>query len=229
MQQSFQKEIYERCVKELSSHAYFLVGNLDICKNLVTDLQNENHMRVNSMDSLYIETPMFSIDDARELRSWISTSPIEGGKKIAIIYMDAVTEEAQNALLKSLEDTPKDTHVFIIKNNTSKILPTLLSRVTLIEFRQMESSNEDSLNFLKMNIPKRLDYVSHMIKNHKEEGDKKEIMEFLVGIESILSATDDVFLKEQAMFVLKSRDTLSDSGSPVKTILESIALTLPMM
>jgi replication-associated recombination protein RarA len=51
-------------------------------------------------------------------------------RRIAIIeYADQMTTEAQNALLKMLEEPPADTVLVLTANNTHALLPTILSRL----------------------------------------------------------------------------------------------------
>ena len=57
------------------------------------------------------------------------TSTSEYAKKIGIIYdADRMNDEAQNALLKTLEEPPRDTLLILASGNPAALLPTTLSR-----------------------------------------------------------------------------------------------------
>jgi DNA polymerase-3 subunit delta' len=57
------------------------------------------------------------------------TSNSEAAKKIGIIYdADRMNDEAQNALLKTLEEPPRDTLLILASGNPAALLPTTLSR-----------------------------------------------------------------------------------------------------
>jgi DNA polymerase-3 subunit delta' len=57
------------------------------------------------------------------------TSNSEFAKKIGIIYdADRMNDEAQNALLKTLEEPPRDTLLILASGNPAALLPTTLSR-----------------------------------------------------------------------------------------------------
>lgn len=219
--------IYKSIIKDLTDHAYFIVGEKSIFETLSNDLVEHGHTEKNSMDFLRINTPMFSMDDARDFRLWLQTVSITGGKKIAIIATSTIGEDAQNALLKSLEDTPKNTHIFIIKDSLSKILPTLLSRMYTVDLTSLDEKRKEAKEFLAMSVPKRLDYVAKFIKKYKDEGDKDELFLFFSDLENELSSNKTKEIIIDAEFVLKAKNAIRDSGAPIKIIFEAVAITLP--
>ncbi|MGI8419624.1 MAG: hypothetical protein ACR2LN_03180 [Candidatus Levyibacteriota bacterium] len=79
-------------------------------------------------------TQSIGIEDIKQLQKKIFLKPIKSKSK-AIIIQDAqlLTPEAQNALLKVLEEPPA--HTMILLNTTSKeaLLPTILSRCQIVE------------------------------------------------------------------------------------------------
>jgi len=86
------------------------------------------------------------IDDAREAISIANTAPM-GGKCRVIIYDEAhkLTNEAQNALLKVLEDTPESTYFILCSTDPDKLLKTVRSRCSTYRF---ELLNEDQMSEL---------------------------------------------------------------------------------
>jgi len=76
------------------------------------------------------------IGTIRELRKEANTKPYEGSYKIFIIdEADAMTQESQNALLKTLEETPPKSVFIMITAFPYRILPTVLSRSSIIKFK----------------------------------------------------------------------------------------------
>jgi DNA polymerase III delta prime subunit len=76
-----------------------------------------------------------SIDAIRELQHFlqlktIGTRPIR--RAVIIEHADGLTTEAQNALLKLLEEPPADTILLMTVDNQRALLPTILSRVQSI-------------------------------------------------------------------------------------------------
>jgi len=76
------------------------------------------------------------IDQIRSLRKHLTYAPIEGGRRIVIINdAHAMTAEASNALLKTLEEPPEDTHIILTAPETTDLSPTIVSRCQHISFR----------------------------------------------------------------------------------------------
>ncbi|MCA9362946.1 hypothetical protein KC851_01375 [Candidatus Kaiserbacteria bacterium] len=73
----------------------------------------------------------FGIDDARELVKKAHGRPLNAEALVLVVRTDFITLEAQNALLKILEEPPVSTRfVFVVASDFS-MLPTLLSRFSL--------------------------------------------------------------------------------------------------
>ena len=74
------------------------------------------------------------VDDVRELAPFAARHAFEGEiKAISILHADELTEQAQNALLKLLEEPPEDTVIVLGAQNRDAVLPTILSRCTVLE------------------------------------------------------------------------------------------------
>jgi DNA polymerase-3 subunit delta' len=70
-------------------------------------------------------------------------------KKVIIIHgVSSLSLNVANALLKMLEEPPKDTFFFLIFNTKELVLPTIKSRTLLIEF----NNGGDNFNFLYENF-----------------------------------------------------------------------------
>lgn len=74
------------------------------------------------------------VDDVRGLAAFVARHSFEGGVKVIYIpRVDALNEQAQNALLKTLEEPQQDTVLVLGAVNTDAVLPTILSRCTMLE------------------------------------------------------------------------------------------------
>ncbi|HHU61365.1 MAG TPA: DNA polymerase III subunit gamma/tau, partial [Natronincola sp.] len=88
------------------------------------------------------------IDDVRELRGQVQFTPINAQYKIYIIdEVHMLTQEAFNALLKTLEESPSHVIFIFATTDPHKLPPTILSRVQRYDFRRF--SVEDVLVRLK--------------------------------------------------------------------------------
>lgn len=75
------------------------------------------------------------IAQVRRLVESLDLRPLEGRNKVVIIDpADALNPAAANALLKSLEEPPDDSFLFLLTTNAHKLLPTLRSRCQTYHF-----------------------------------------------------------------------------------------------
>lgn len=80
-------------------------------------------------------TKNITIDQVRELQTELTRPPFMAKKRFVLfLYADCLNIEAQNALLKTLEEPPENSVFFLITSNIGKILPTIRSRSRLIKF-----------------------------------------------------------------------------------------------
>jgi DNA polymerase-3 subunit gamma/tau len=78
------------------------------------------------------------IDEIRTLRENVKFSPVLGKYKIYIIdEVHMLTQEAFNALLKTLEEPPPHVKFIFATTQPTKILPTILSRCQRFEFNRI--------------------------------------------------------------------------------------------
>lgn len=82
------------------------------------------------------------VDTAREIKRVLSYK-ISGSEKKIIVVRSEITIEAQNALLKTLEELPDNADVFFFVGTVESLLPTILSRsnVVVLQSRPEESKN----------------------------------------------------------------------------------------
>ena len=79
-----------------------------------------------------------SIAQVRSIRDWCATSDMEGQKKLVIIEgLENALPSAVNALLKTLEEPPRDSYFVIISANPGRLLATILSRVRKFKFNAL--------------------------------------------------------------------------------------------
>lgn len=92
-------------------------------------------------DFLYDSIP---IDNIRNISAWARLKASEGQKTIIIENADRMLEGVRNALLKILEEPPKDTVFILTTSKRNCVMPTILSRVRNYNFseRTVESQNE---------------------------------------------------------------------------------------
>jgi DNA polymerase-3 subunit delta' len=81
------------------------------------------------------------IEQVRDTVREIAGRPFEGRAR-AFVFDEAhlLTEQAQNALLKSLEEPPATSHVFLVTASPQALLPTIRSRCQTLRFSPLPQS-----------------------------------------------------------------------------------------
>ncbi len=86
------------------------------------------------------------ISDVRLLKKVLSLKERFGEKRL-IVLSDNITHEAQNTLLKILEELPENTDVIITCEKTDGLLPTVLSRSFIVNLQQPELESHEFPDF----------------------------------------------------------------------------------
>jgi DNA polymerase-3 subunit delta' len=108
-------------------------GSCDICSQC-KKIEASNHPDVLIFSPLK-EDSSFGIDKIRAVTKDIGLRPYEGRKKIYILdSADSMTQEAQNALLKTLEEPPSDSILILIVENINDVFATIQSRAKRVRF-----------------------------------------------------------------------------------------------
>ena len=106
------------------------------CKSCI-EFMSHNHP-----DFLYLEPDgnSIKIEQIRYLQRKIQEKPIISNKKVYIINdADKMTTEAQNCLLKTLEEPPEYGTIILIGSNENAFLNTIKSRCMKIAFQPIEN------------------------------------------------------------------------------------------
>lgn len=95
-----------------------------------------------SMDVIEIDgASNRGIDDIRKLNETVGYAPYSGKYKIIIIdEVHMLTKEAFNALLKTLEEPPRNTKFFFATTEPHKVLSTIMSRCQRFDLKRLSLS-----------------------------------------------------------------------------------------
>jgi DNA polymerase III delta prime subunit len=189
----------------------------------VSTIQDE--YKKQSADVLHFVRDRFSIDDARELSVFAAQTPFEAEVRVFVIAVKDIAIEAQNALLKLLEEPPSTARFYIVVPKTTLLLPTLLSRLS-VQTDIVESAdtvNTHFESFLKSSYADRLLSIAE----HTKEKDLPWIDAVLGGAESYASQMKD---KDVQLYtaILFARKYIKTKGASAKMLLEELALCLPL-
>jgi DNA polymerase III subunit delta' len=115
------------------------VGNDDFCGACANcaRIQDGNHPEVRSIEPLAGKKEI-SIQQVRELQKDLNFRSFSGRKKIAVLDPATLMNlPAQNALLKTLEEPPKDSLLILITSNGGGLLSTVRSRCLRLTFHPL--------------------------------------------------------------------------------------------
>ncbi|MEM7723190.1 MAG: DNA polymerase III subunit delta' [Pseudomonadota bacterium] len=83
-----------------------------------------------------------TVDEVRQLKSFFSMSAGGNGRRVVIVdSADEMNTSAANALLKELEEPPKDAVLFLISHRPSGLLPTIRSRCRTLRFSGLSAGD----------------------------------------------------------------------------------------
>lgn len=106
----------------------------DTCKSCI-EFNSQNNPDFNIIEP---DGNSIKIEQIREIQRKVAEKPIISSKKIYIINdSDKMTTEAQNCLLKTLEEPPEYITIILIGTNENAFLSTIKSRCTIIHFQDI--------------------------------------------------------------------------------------------
>lgn len=202
-------------------HANIVLG--EDCRSFVFEIL-EKSLNFNTKanpDFLLVEKESLGIDDARNLERWVIGKPLLGEVKASLIIAKSITFEAQNALLKVLEEPPLGTYIFINLQSLGGLLPTFLSRVRVLNLPQNNfKGDSNSEKFLSSKIKEKLSLVQSLSKKES----KNEMKELIKNLEEI--AYKNNFKREDLKNILTAKIFASSRGSSPKMLLEWLSCVL---
>jgi DNA polymerase-3 subunit delta' len=83
-------------------------------------------------------SPVIRIDEVRRLKAFFGLSAGGNGRRVVILdSADEMTTGAANALLKELEEPPRNSTLLLISHRPSGLLPTIRSRCRVLRFEPL--------------------------------------------------------------------------------------------
>lgn len=181
---------------------------------------------------VYVRTyGQFGIDDAHDLTSRALGRAMGERGRTFIICAAGMTNEAQNALLKTIEDPPDNARFFFIVPSPEMLLATVRSRAQMCVLNETINNKQDILDasaFLATAPNKRLDLLKPLLE--KGDDDKRDIgtvITFLSSLERALSSYPHENRPEGLHTIYNARKYIGDKGALLKPLLESVALLVP--
>ena len=181
-----------------------------------------------SISHRHFNQTVLDIDTARAIISWVNSPYNE--KRTALISFHIATHQAQNAMLKILEEPKEGVSFIIVTSNIESLLDTLLSRVVVVS--EHEKHIPDAVyTFLqtKPALRMKLQEITVLTLQEDEMGrkDREAIRLFVLHLVSVLAKEKQIphkYIKE----TLRMASYAGDTSTSSKTILEYLSLLLPV-
>lgn len=111
------------------------------CSSCVSIMEfgNSDYQEINAADNR-------GIDEIRRVKETMSASPMFSANKVYVFdECHSLTKEAQQSLLKVLEEAPKNVYIILCSTDPNKLLPTIRNRCQKFLFKSLPVSMLESL------------------------------------------------------------------------------------
>lgn len=151
------------------------------------------------------------VDDIRvQINEDIQVKPYNGKRKIYIVPdADLMTVQAQNALLKTIEEPPAYAVIFLLTENAEALLPTICSRCVMLKLRNIKDTLVKKYLMERLEVP---DYKADVCTAFAQGN---------IGKAAMLASSEHFNdIKDEAVQLLKNIDTmeLADLVEAVKRV-----------
>lgn len=182
----------KRAESNTLSHAHLITGRDGIGKSILADIFVSKILNKEvgkeHVDAIHYRNKRASIgvSEVREIIEEVNKRPYEGDKKVIIIYdSEKLTAQAQNALLKTIEEPPKGVYILLLTTNLEVILDTIKSRCQVYKLTPL--NKEEMIELIKS----------------KHEVSKEQLLSLLAYSEGIPGRAER-FLKDPELQTLRN-------------------------
>jgi DNA polymerase III delta prime subunit len=206
-------------------HAHIVQLNRNVLERALVSVEKEIIL-LHKDEECYAEKLLFDslkIKQARKISSAAENKNTSNERRIFLIGFNAVTREAQNSLLKTLEEPPAGTSFVLLVPTSSILLKTIQSRCIAIT---LECELPSEILFLKASYNERLEQIKIILE------DKEQISAFYAALEReikerISSSVRAPDAAKILTLLFAYKHTLTSNSTSSKYLLEEIALRLP--
>jgi len=178
-------------------------GFCDCCRRISTGSHPD-------LFHLFPDGSSIKVEKVRDVIFSASQPPIQGKRKVYVIHeADKMTQEAQNTLLKTLEDPPTAILFLLLAQNLKNLLPTVISRCQILDYSKLNENEKkisDSIKEILLEAISRPDLskINFYVKQLTEANvDPDVMMEFMAEV-----YRDLLVIKTKSRAPLKNLDLL---------------------
>jgi DNA polymerase-3 subunit delta' len=226
----------------MAHHAYVLEGNAE---DMIAQARAfaADTLSIQDASSPDILTYMFghlSVEDTRRILD-VAYQSGSGAHKVIVLCANRLFHEAQNALLKVMEEPPDGVVLILGVPSKGVLLPTLRSRLIDLPSEANASTSATAETFLALSATEREKYIAKLIDRTKADKEevknqaRTEALELVQGLMRLVYAASHAEAvpkqKEELRLLLEDLDAFSplmhERATPYKLIFEHLLLVLP--
>ena len=129
-------------------------GGAEPCGECHSCKQAENDNNPDIIRIIHEKPNTIGVEDIRKLTGDIAVKPYAGKYKVYIVNeAEKMTVQAQNALLKTLEEPPEYAVILLLATNTDALLPTVLSRCVLLTMKSVSDEEVKKYLMTELMVP----------------------------------------------------------------------------
>lgn len=180
---------------------------------------------------IFEQEKAIGIQDIREIQQKIYLAPFKGDYKgVLIDATPGITVEAQNALLKTLEEPPESTIIIVQAQSSDELLPTILSRCKVYKISSQKKYSDTS-KFLKIlnsenGIGERLKLAQDLSKDKNKALDFLEKLILTERKKLIDNPVDHILIYKSLKLLQKFHTVIKTTNVNLRLALENLFLNL---
>ncbi|MFH1170696.1 MAG: hypothetical protein V1704_04025 [Candidatus Vogelbacteria bacterium] len=210
-------------------HGYLIIGERKV---ILLALAKTLQALGNDTTTVWENYETFGINESHRLVERSMRRNWNGQRELVVLTAKSYTPEAQNALLKLFEDPRAGLHFFLLGNKAADFLPTLQSRLVIIEHPSEAEVEEkpsevqaQASEFLFAMPAGRLALIDRKVKSEME---RDEWINFFNALEKIAHQSKP--FPEKALTEINAvRPYFANPAFSARLIFEYLAFTLPIM
>ncbi len=178
--------------------------------------------KIGKIDITVVESEKsVGIAQVRDFQKKIYLKPYKSDKKAVVLdAQNGITAEAQNALLKVLEEPPANTIIIVLAGSIESILPTIISRCKIISPDEKNKTDLELYKKIIMSVSEK--GIGERLKLAETYSkDKETALQFLEG----MILTSENLLQENPK-LLETAKSLQKTYSGVKNTNANLRLTM---
>lgn len=194
-------------------------GTVESCGVCHSCLQTESNNHPDIIRITHEKPNTVGVEDIRtQINSTVAVKPYSGPRKIYIMNeAEKMTPQAQNALLKTLEEPPSYTVILLLTTNVQALLPTILSRCVVLNMKPVPDEMVRNYLMREMKIP---DYKAEIcvafargnIGKAKNLASSEEFDNIKEEAITLLKYIDDMDISEIVAAIKKINEYKLDTG-----------------